>query len=71
MAERLRVFCREGRIIVQWFDEKQVFYSISWSITEHEAAQRLVYEKVKEMVDQEALRRVSDLYGGNGPKVST
>jgi len=65
MTERLRVFCKEGRIILQWFDEKQVFCSVSWSITEHEAAQRHIADKIKEMVDREALRRVSDLYGRN------
>jgi len=65
MVQHLRVFCDEGRIIVQWYDEDQAFYNISWSITEHEAAQKHILDKVKELVDAEALRRVSDLYGGN------
>ncbi len=65
MNDRMRVFCQAGRIVVQWFDKEEVFYSISWSITEHEAAQKHIADKVKEMVDREALRRVSDLYGRN------
>jgi len=64
-------YCRGGRIYVKWGTRDQTLYKADFSITEWEAAKNLLVEKVKELVDAEALRRVSDLYGGNGPKVST
>jgi len=64
-TEYVRLFCEHGRIIMEWQIGEEVGYRASWSITEHEAAQRHLAEKVKELVDAEALRRVSDLYGRN------
>jgi len=65
MTEYVRLFCEDGRIIMEWQIDEDVGYRASWSITEYEAAQRHLAEKVKELVDAEALRRVSDLYGRN------
>jgi len=64
-TEYVRLFCEHGRIIMEWQIGEDVGYRASWSITEYEAAQRHLAEKVKELVDQEALRRMSDLHGGN------
>jgi len=69
--EHVRVYITDGRIYVEWVTGKYVISKIDWSITEWEAAKAHMADKVKELVDAEALRRVSDLHGGNGPKVST
>jgi len=65
MTEHVRAYCKDGRIIVEWDTGEQIAYKADFSITEWEAAKAHMAEKVKELVDQEALRRVSDLYGRN------
>jgi len=63
--EHIRVHVKDGRIYVVWGSWQDVIFKADFSITEWEAAKALMADKVKELVDQEALRRVSDLYGRN------
>jgi len=59
--EHVRAYIKDARIYVEWDTGEQIIYKADWSITEWEAAKAHMAEKVKELVDAEALRRVSDL----------